>query len=261
MWVTTYKYHPTLNLQAGNFSFISFYFRNSKEKIILPDVSLFFCSQLLQMSQQINYAFLVKRRKVSSAQTTATNFHSILIASSVRTATCYGLDCPGIESGGNEICHASRPALGQPSHHNGSRFFRRRHSGRSVKLTIHLILVPGDEWVGAIHLSPLCACIGLSWVDLYFCYPWADKRNTAEPYYAGKNFSYCSLQAKPRQWLVALFDCRSKVSHNLPLGQRKWTLKHIMGITPNYVYLSLASLHWRRRIEQCRPQQRCYVDV
>ena len=113
-----------------------------------------------------------------------------------------------VESGGGEICHGFRPALVQPSHHNGSRFFPRRHSGRSVMLTTHLLLVPGCEWVGAIHPSPLCACIGMSWVDLYLCYLWAVKRNAAEPYYAGTNFS-CTPTQDSGRWLFSTVSRRT----------------------------------------------------
>jgi hypothetical protein len=115
-------------------------------------------------------------------------------------------------------------------------------------LTAHLLLLPGCEWVVVINPSSFRACIGLSWVDLYLCYLWAVKWNAAEPYYDGTNFSCCRQQANTRQWLVALFDYHSEENHNLPLGQRSWTLKH-MRRTQNYVNLSLASLHWRRRID------------
>ena len=37
----------------------------------------------------------------------------------------------------------------------------------NVVLTTHLLPVPGGEWVGTIPPLPLCACIDLSWVDLY----------------------------------------------------------------------------------------------
>jgi len=204
LFVSCNKYHPTLNPKTGNFSFISFYFRSSEENRIFRDVSVFACSQLLYMSQQIKLAFLIKRQKASSAQPTDTNFHCVLIVISVRIATCYGLDGPGIESGGGEFCHVSRPALGQPSHHYGRRIFRRRHSSQSVMLTIHLLLIQGREWVGAIHPSPLCVRIGLSWVDLYLCYLWAVKLNAADPYYAGTNLSCCRQQAITRQFLVAV---------------------------------------------------------
>ena len=113
--------------------------------------------------------FLETSRPVQACNGTALPLPS-LIMNSVHIATCYGVDDPGIGSDAGEICHASRPTLDQPSHHNGSRFFRRRHSGRSVMLPTHLLLAPGCEWLGAIHPSPLCACIGLSRVDLYLCY-------------------------------------------------------------------------------------------
>ena len=34
--------------------------------------------------------------------------------------------------------------------------------------TTHFLLVPGREWVGGMLPSLLCACIGMSWGDLYF---------------------------------------------------------------------------------------------
>lgn len=40
-------------------------------------------------------------------------------------------------------------------------------SGRSVVLANHLLLVSGCEMVAAVPLPPVCACLGVQWLDLH----------------------------------------------------------------------------------------------
>ena len=74
---------------------------------------------------------------------------------SIGIATDYGLDVPGSNSGGDEIFHLSRPALGvhPASCKMGTVSFPGVKCGRGVLLTTHSLLVP-RSWKSRATTQP-----------------------------------------------------------------------------------------------------------
>jgi len=78
-------------------------------------------------------------------------------SSSVGIGTDYGLNCPGLNSGGDEIFRPSKPGL----LYNGYRLSPGGKCGRGVLLTTHPFLVPRSWKSRTVPLPTLWVTPGL----------------------------------------------------------------------------------------------------
>ena len=103
---------------------------------------------------------------------------------------------------------------------------------QSIVLTSYLCLLPGCKWVGAIPQLPLCACIGISWGDLYF-YPligsWAGQEPIWMFWRGEKSLVLCWIQ---------------------PLGPLAWSLYQLSNPAPVAVYYPYHNFD-KQFVKQC----------